>query len=103
MATFVLLTRLTAEGGRTLAANPERIDAVNSEIGEFGCSVVAQYATLGNYDFVTIIEGPDNETVAKLSVNLASRGTVEITTLPAIPRSDFIHSLMEDRNGAGDG
>ncbi len=99
MATFIMLTKLTADGGRTLAANPERVDAVNAEIGEFGCAVVAQYATLGNYDFVTILEGPDAETIAKLSVNLASRGTVEINTLPAIPRKDFIESLMDGKNG----
>lgn len=93
MATFILLTNLTSEGGRTLAANPGRIDEVNAEIGEFGCSVVSQYATLGSYDFVTIIEAPDAATVAHLSVNLGSRGTMTINTLPAIPRADFIEKI----------
>ncbi|MGI9625120.1 MAG: GYD domain-containing protein [Acidimicrobiales bacterium] len=102
MATFIMLTRLTADGGRTLAANPERVDAVNAEIGEFGCSVLAQYATLGNYDFVTILEAPDAATVARLSVNLASRGTVDITTLPAIPRAEFVESLMSAERVDGD-
>lgn len=100
MATFVMLTNLTADGGRTLAANPGRVDEVNDEIGDFGCSVVAQYATLGNYDFVTILEAPDAATVARLSVNLSSRGTIRTTTLPAIPRAEFIASLLEDRAAA---
>ena len=94
MATFIMLTKLTADGGRTLAANPGRIDEVNDEIGDFGCSVVAQYAVLGEYDFVTILEAPDAPTVARLSVNLGSRGTVTTTTLPAIPRKEFIAMLL---------
>ncbi len=97
MPTFIMLTKLTADGGRTLAANPERVDQVNAEIGEYGCSVVAQYATLGPYDFVTILEAPDAGTVARLSVNLASRGTVDIATMPAIPRAEFIESLLSER------
>jgi len=99
VATFIMLTRLTPEGGRTLANNPERVDVVNAEIGDFGCSVVAQYATLGNYDFVTIIEAPDARTVARLSVNLSARGTIDITTLSAIPRAEFLDSLMAGNDG----
>lgn len=93
MATYILLTNLTADGGRTLAANPDRVDEVNAEIAEFGCAVVAQYATLGSYDFVTVVEAPDDATMAHLSVNLGSRGTMQINTLPAIPRSDFIEKI----------
>ncbi len=94
VATFILLTRLTAEGGKTLEADPERIDVVNDQIGAFGCSVLSQYATLGQYDFVTIIEAPDTATVARLSVHLGSRGTVRMETLPAIPRAEFIETLI---------
>ena len=54
---------------------------------------MAQYAVLGPYDFVTILEAPDNETVAHLSVDLASRGTVRIQTLPAVPLESFINKL----------
>ncbi len=97
MATFIMLTKLTAEGGRTLASNPERVDEVNAEIGEFGCHVVAQYATLGPYDFVTVLEAPDSATVAHLSVNLGSRGTITTMTMPAIPRAEFIARLREPR------
>ena len=102
MATFIMLTNLTAEGGRTLGANPGRIDEVNAEIGEFGCAVVSQYATLGGYDFVTIIEAPDAATVAHLSVHLAARGTITTTTLPAIPRAEFIAKLAGPKNETDD-
>ena len=85
MPTYVLLSTLTPEGRRTLHSDPDRLDEVNREITDFGCEVVAQYAVLGRYDFVTVVEAPDNETVAHLSVDLGSRGTVNIMTLPAIP------------------
>ena len=85
MPTYVLMSTLTPEGRRTLHSDPDRIDEVNKEIADFGCKVVAQYAVLGSYDFITVIEAPDNESVAHLSLDLGSRGTVNITTLPAIP------------------
>lgn len=94
MPTYILLSTLTPEGNQTLHKNPDRLEAVNTEIAEFGCEVKGQYATLGAYDFVTIIEAPDNETIAHLSVDLSSRGTVHITTLPAIPTSQFRDKLM---------
>ena len=95
MATYVLLSSLTSEGGQTLHAHPERMAEVNNEIEQFGCHVVSQWAVLGIYDFVTVVEAPDNETVAHLSVDLGSRGTVKITTLPAIP----VESLAEKLKG----
>ncbi|MCG8588685.1 MAG: GYD domain-containing protein [Proteobacteria bacterium] len=93
MAIYVMLSSLTPEGSKTLHARPERLEEVNREIEEFGCKIVAQYAVLGPYDFVTIVEAADNETVAHLSVDLASRGTVEIQTLPASPLPDLVKKL----------
>jgi len=93
MPTYVMLTTLTAEGAHTVHANPDRLNAVNDEVASFGCSVVAQYAVLGAYDFVTIIEAPDNETIAHLSVDLGSRGTAKFETLPAIPVEALIGKL----------
>jgi uncharacterized protein with GYD domain len=89
----VMLSTLTAEGGQTLHAHPERMEEVNKEIAEFGCTVVAQYALLGLYDFLTVVEAADNETVAHLSVDLGSRGTVKVITLPAIPIESFVKKL----------
>ena len=85
MPTYIMLATLTTEGAHTVHANPDRLAAVNDEVATFGCKVVAQYAVLGAFDFVTIIEAPDNETIAHLSVDLGSRGTAKIQTLPAIP------------------
>ena len=93
MPTYILLTTLTPEGRQTLHKNPERLDEVNKEIADFGCKVVAQYAVLGAYDFVSIIEAPDNETIAHLSVDLGSRGTVNITSLPAMTTAQLRDKL----------
>jgi uncharacterized protein with GYD domain len=93
MATYVMLTTLTPEGRQTLHRNPDRLAQVNDEIASFGCKVIAQYAVLGPYDFVNILEAPDNETVAHLSVDLGSRGTNAFVTLPAIPIEQFMEKL----------
>ena len=81
MATYVLLTKVTAAGVKTLQANPRRIKEVNKEIEALGARVIAQYATLGRYDFVNIVEAKDSETIARVSVGLGARGTVQIETL----------------------
>ena len=93
MGTYVLLSVLTPEGGHTLHAHPERMAEVNKEIEEFGCRVVSQYALLGAFDFLTVVEAPDNETIAHLSVDLGSRGTVKVTSLPAIPVDSLVEKL----------
>ncbi len=93
MPTYILLSTLTPEGRKTLHANPDRLEEVNREISDFGCKVLAQYAVLGPYDFVSIIEAPDNETVAHLSVDLGSRGTVDITTLAALSTTELREKL----------
>jgi uncharacterized protein with GYD domain len=93
MATYVLLTRVTASGVKTLQSNPRRIKEVNKDVEALGARIVAQYATLGRYDFVNIVEAKDNETIARLSVALGARGTVQIETLTAIPVETFIRGL----------
>jgi uncharacterized protein with GYD domain len=89
MPTYILLSTLTPEGRQSLHRDPDRMNKVNKEIAEFGCKVISQYAVLGQCDFVTIVEAADNATVAHLSVDLGSRGTVNITTLPAIPLTEL--------------
>ncbi len=89
MPIYILLSKLTSEGRKTVRENPGRIQEVNKEIESFGAKVLSQYATLGPYDFVNIVDAPDNKTIVKVSVELGSRGTVEITTLPALTLSDF--------------
>jgi uncharacterized protein with GYD domain len=93
MPTYVMLTNLTADGVRTLKNNPGRVSEVNAEVEQIGAKVLAQYATLGQYDFITIVEAPDEKTMAKVSVELGSRGTMTSQTLSAIPAEDFAGSL----------
>jgi uncharacterized protein with GYD domain len=93
MPTFLMLTNLTAEGVRTLKNHPGRIAEVNREVEQMGVKVVSQYATLGQYDFVTVVEAADEKTMAKVSVELGSRGTMTSQTLAAIPAEDLSSSL----------
>jgi uncharacterized protein with GYD domain len=93
MPTYILLSTLTDEGAETLKYKPERLKKVNEELKALGAEVKEQYATLGPYDFVNIVEAPDNATIARVSIELSSRGSVRILTLPAVPIDDFIESL----------
>ena len=93
MPTYVMLTNLTADGVRTLKDNPNRVTEVNKEVEQLGVTVKEQYATLGQYDFVTIIEAPDDKTMAKVSVELGSRGTMSSQTLAALPAQDLASAL----------
>jgi len=90
MGFFIMLTTLTDEGRETIKKHPARIKEVNKEVERMGAKILAQYAVLGQYDFVNILEAPDNETVTKVSVELGSRGTLHCMSLPAIPIDDFI-------------
>jgi uncharacterized protein with GYD domain len=93
MALFVMLTNLTPDGVKTLKSNPNRVGEVNKEVEQIGAKVVAQYATLGQYDFVTIVEAPDEKTMAKVSVELGSRGTMTSQTLAAMPSDELASAL----------
>ncbi len=95
MALYILLSTLTDDGRKTVKSKPERIKEVNKEIEGMGAKVLGQYAVLGMYDFVNIVEAPGNETMAKISVGLGARGTVQMMTLPAIAIDDFIKTLRK--------
>ncbi len=93
MAKYILLSKLTEDGRKTLKSKPERIKEVNEELEAYDVKVLKQYAVLGPFDFVSIVEAPDNEAIFKMSVELGSRGTIEITSLPAITIDELIKSL----------
>ena len=93
MPTYVMLSTLTPEGVSTIKNNPSRIREVNKEVEQLGASVKAQWAVLGRYDFVNVIEAPDEQTMARVSLELGSRGTARYESLVAIPVEDFISSL----------
>jgi uncharacterized protein with GYD domain len=91
--TYIMLTTLTPEGVQTVKNNPQRIKEVSKEIEQLGATVKAQWATLGHFDFVNVVEAPDEATIAKVSMELGSRGTAKYETLVAIPIDDFISSV----------
>ena len=93
MPTFLMLSTLTPEGVQTVKNNPQRIREVNREIEQLGATVKAQWATLGHFDFVNIVEAPDDATMARVSLELGARGTARYETLAAIPIDDFIASI----------
>jgi uncharacterized protein with GYD domain len=95
MQTYILLSSLNPGGLETLKDRPERLREVNAEIERMGAAVKAQYAVLGPFDFVTILEAPDVLTVSRIAITMGARGTVRIQTLTAIPVEEFIESLSQ--------
>jgi len=95
MAIYIMLTRLTDEGRKTVKTNPQRIKEVNKEVESMGVKILAQYALLGQYDFINILEADNNEAVAKVATELGSRGTLETTTLAAMKLDDFVTSVRK--------
>ena len=93
MPVFIMLTRLTSNGVKTIKDNPGRVQEVNKEVEQLGVKVLSQWATLGEYDFVSVVEAPDERTMAKVSVELGSRGTTSNETMSAIPAEEFTKSL----------
>ena len=102
MATYIMLSTLTDEGRKTLKERPERLNAVNKEIEEMGARVTAQYAVLGGYDFVNVIEAPSNEIMARISMDLGSRGTIKVTTFPAMSIDQFVEMMQANPPRSGD-
>jgi uncharacterized protein with GYD domain len=98
LSLYVMLSTLSESGRKVLRGRPGWIRKVNADVQRMGARVVAQYAVLGPYDFVTIIEAPDNATISRVSVELGARGGVAGMTMAAIPLDEFIEKL----EGSGD-
>ena len=96
MPMYAMLSTLGPDGWATVREKPERIRAVAAEVEALGIIVHAQYALMGQYDFLNLIEAPDEQAMAKAAIMLAARGTMRTTTLPAIPVEDLIASLKAD-------
>jgi uncharacterized protein with GYD domain len=99
--TFILLSTLTPQGAQTLAATPERLLEVNREIENFGGRVVRQWALLGAYDFLTVLEAPDEKVIARISIELSSRGSAHFETLTALDSDDLLGMLAEQTDEGG--
>jgi len=95
MAIYVMLTTLTDEGRKTIKENPERIKAVNQEVEAMGVKILGQYALLGPYDFVNILDAPSNEVVTRLAIDLGARGTLGTLTMAGMTLDDFITGVKK--------
>jgi uncharacterized protein with GYD domain len=95
MPIYVMLTTLTDDGRKTIKEKPERIKEVNKEVEAMGAKVLAQYALLGPYDFVNILDAPSNEAISKIAVELGSRGTIGTMTMAAVTVDQFIAGLKK--------
>jgi uncharacterized protein with GYD domain len=93
MPTYVLLSTLSAQGVQTLKSNPERLREVNHDVEELGARVLHQWAVLGGFDFVNVVEAPDAGTIAKVSVALGARGSTKIQTLVALTIDEFLAAI----------
>lgn len=94
MAIYVMLTTLTDEGRKTIRENPGRIQAVNKEVAAMGAKILAQYTLLGPYDFINILEAPDNKTIAKVAMELGARGTLQTMTMAAMTLEEFTQGVQ---------
>jgi uncharacterized protein with GYD domain len=95
MPTYVMLTKLTVWGRKTIKERPERIKEVNKEVEAMGARIIGQYALLGPYDFVNILDAPDDATISRVAIELGSRGTLETMTLSAMTLNEFIANLRK--------
>ena len=93
MPIYILLSTLTVQGVQTLKSNPDRLRAVNQDVEELGCKVLHQWATLGEVDFINVVEAPDEKTIARVSISLAARGSTKVQTLPALPIDEFLRTI----------
>jgi uncharacterized protein with GYD domain len=93
MPIYLMLTNLTDEGRRTVREDPERIKAVNREVEAMGVKILAQYALIGPYDFVNILEAPSDKVIVKVSVELGARGTLQPMTMAAMDMDQFVNSF----------
>jgi uncharacterized protein with GYD domain len=94
-----MLSTVGPDGAATLTENPDRLKAVNAEVEAMGVKVVAQWALLGQYDFATVLEAPDEMTMARVSLVLGSRGTLKTLTMAAIPIDDYVEAVLRARKG----
>ncbi len=93
MGKYIVISSLTDEGAKSMKTNPQRVKEVNGELEKMGVKVLEQYAVLGSFDFLNIVEAPDNATVAKAMLELASRGSIRTKTMPVLSMDEFLNSL----------
>lgn len=94
MPLYLMLSRLSDQGVKTLHANPARLSEVNRDVEEMGAKVVHQWAALGDIDFVNVVEAPDDLTIAKVSLALGARGSVKVESYPLLSVDELLETLQ---------
>ena len=95
MSVYVMLTSLTDAGRKATDEDPESLREINKEVEYLGVKILAQYALLGQYDFVNILEASSNEAVARLATRLSGKGTMQTLTMAAMKIDDLIAALKK--------
>jgi uncharacterized protein with GYD domain len=95
MPTYILFSNLSTQGIQTLRTNPDRLREVNKDVEELGARVIHQWATLGEVDFINVVEAPDLATIARVSVALGARGSTRVRTLPALTIDELLDALEQ--------
>ena len=93
MPVYIMLTSLTAKGVQTLKSNPDRLREVNRDVEELGAKVLHQWATLGPFDFVNVVEAPDAATIARVSMALSARGSAKLQTMTALDIEELLTAI----------
>lgn len=90
---FMMLSTLGPDGSAKLRESPARLKEVNEDVEAMGVKVLSQYAVLGQWDFVNILEAPDEVTMARVATSLAARGTLKTLTMPIIDVDTYIEAM----------
>ena len=89
MPTYIILLRWTQQGIADIKNGPARLDAAKQAFQARGAEIKAHYLVMGQYDLVSIVEAPDDETLAKLVLSVGSLGSVSSETLRAFTEDEY--------------
>jgi uncharacterized protein with GYD domain len=89
MAKYIVLSSWTEQGIRNIKDSPARLDAARALAKKMGCTLGDFYMTAGAADMVIIAEAPDDETMARFNLALASGGSIRTTTMKAFPEDSY--------------
>lgn len=89
MQSYIALLRWTQQGASKVRDSASRLDAGRADFQKRGCQIKDVYLTMGRYDLVCVIEGPDDETVAQALLSLGAQGNVQSETLKAFTEEQY--------------
>ncbi len=89
MPTYISLVQYTTKGLEAIKESPKRLDAVRKAFEQAGAKIKDFYLVMGEYDIVLVTEAPNDETVAKISLMLGSKGNVRTRTSRAFSEAEY--------------